>query len=101
MLYWDIDFKLKNKYMRRQTEGEIIDQVLDLWYDDNFITENEIIKAFKDSGVASEINDFGEKYDNEISEKIIEIKNENGHNKRGNSIIENALSNNDDKIFIY
>ena len=99
MLYWNVDFKIKNQYMRRQTEEEIIDKILDLWYDENFITKNEIIQAFKDSGIASENINFGEKYDEEISGGIMDLRNE--YDNKGKLMSEKFFGNNEDKIYIY
>ena len=96
LMYWDVDFKLCNQYVRRQTEEEIIDAVLELWYNENFITRDEIIKSFKNTGIADEVGNFSEKYDYEISENIMDSNDENGDvpfDKIGND--------NDDKIYIY
>ena len=96
MLYWDVDFKLNNQYIRRQTEEEIIDQVLDIWYDDNFITREEIIKGFQDTGIGAEIKNFKEKYDDEISESIWDSQDD-----YGDSMIDNLVNDVDNKIYIY
>ena len=72
---------------------------MDIWYDDNFITKNEIIKSFKDTGISGEVDNFVEKYDEEFSDGIMDLKDQyiNG----GDSIIENYLGNDDNKIYIY
>jgi transposase-like protein len=95
MLYWDIDFKLNNQYIRRQTEEEIIDEVIELWYDDNFITREEIIKGFKNTGIGSEIQDFKEKYDYEISDNILDSNDGEGE------YLDNMINDVDNKIYIY
>ena len=45
--HWYIDFLIDNENKRKPTEIDIINEVIDLWYDDNKITNESIIKKFK------------------------------------------------------
>ena len=60
---------------------------------------NEIIKSFKDTGITSEINNFIKKYDEELADGIMDIKDE--FIGKGESIMEKFFSNTDSKIYIY
>ena len=45
--HWRFDFIIDNENKRKPTEIDIINEVVDLWYDDNKITNELIIKSFK------------------------------------------------------
>ena len=56
MHHFDIDFRIKNQNTKKPSYNDIIEAVVNIWYDEKIITQNEIIKSFKVTGISNKLD---------------------------------------------
>ena len=89
--HWNIDFYLDTENKRKPSELDIINAITDLWYNENFITKEIIIKSFKVTGISSKLDGKEDNLiiqRNEICEDIISPKDFLSDEKELTDIIE-------------
>ena len=47
MHHWYIDYILENQNKKKLSEEDIINAIEDIWFNENYITKEQIIKSFK------------------------------------------------------
>ena len=47
MHHWYIDYILENQKKKKPSEEDIINAIEDIWFNENYITKEQIIKSFK------------------------------------------------------
>ena len=52
MHHWDIDFRIQNKNEKKPTPNDIINAVVDIWYNNTTIKQCNIINSFKSTGIS-------------------------------------------------
>ena len=93
MHHWNIDFYLDTQNKRKPSELDIINAITDLWYNENFITKEIIIKSFKVTGISSKLDGTEDNLiilHNEICEDIFSPKDFLSEEKELADIIELA-----------
>ena len=56
MHHFDIDFRIKNQNTKKPSYNDIIETIVNIWYDEKIITQNEIIKSFKVTGISNKLD---------------------------------------------
>ena len=91
--HWNIDFYLNNENKVKPSEIDIINAVTDIWYNDNSITQDIIIKSFKSTGISSNLDGSEDNliiHHEEICDEIVSPYNLISDEKELNQIIENV-----------
>ena len=56
MHLFDIDFRIKNQNIKKTSYNDIIEAVVNIWYDEKKITQTEITNAFKVTGISNKLD---------------------------------------------
>lgn len=56
MYNWDTNFRINNLNIKNPNEIDIIEAINDIWYNNNDITREMIIKSFKITGISVKVN---------------------------------------------
>lgn len=74
MHHWDLDFRIKNLNNKKPTRDDIINAVVNIWYNDDLISRKNIISSFKCTGISVKLDgteqNLIKKYD-EVCDEII------------------------------
>jgi len=95
MHHWDIDFPIKNKNTKNPNLNNIINAVVDIWYNDTLIKQSNIITSFKCTGISIKLDGSEQELvhkHNEICDEII-IPNDVVLNSNEISMVENIFYN--------
>jgi hypothetical protein len=75
MHHWDLDFRIKNLNSKKPTRDDIINAVVNLWYNDDLISWKNIISSFKCTGISVKLDgteqNLIKKYDDVCNEIIL------------------------------
>ena len=73
--HWDLDFRIKNLNSKKPTRDDIINAVVNLWYNDDLISQKNIISSFKCTGISVKLDgteqNLIKKYDDVCVEIIL------------------------------
>ena len=93
--HWDIDFRIKNKNAKKPNPDDIINAVVNIWYNDALIKRSIIITSFKCTGISIQLDgseqELVHKHD-ELCDEII-IPNDVIFNSNEISMAENISNN--------
>ena len=54
--HWDSDFRINNMNSKKPTYYDIIDAIVSLWYNEDKIQKNNIIRSFKITGISIKLD---------------------------------------------
>ena len=98
--HWYIDFIIDNENQRRTTDRDIIDAVVDIWYDNLKISTESIIKSFKVIGISTKLDGSEDNliiHHPEIWDEIVSPSEININDEEFNRILEKVEMEKKDK----
>ena len=97
---WYIDFIIDNENQRRPTDRDIIDAVVDIWYDNLKISTESIIKSFIVTGISAKLDGSEDNliiHHPEFWDEIVSPSEININDEEFNSILEKVEIEKKDK----